>query len=401
MVESIKVFISYRNLDLSRNAGMNLERELKGRGLTVFFDQTGLKRDGGVEWEKVLTDNVQTCHVLVVLVEPDTSQSTWVKREIEMARTKLAAVIPVLVLDDASKVMTTLNQLDLDGLQFLPYAGIPENVDVIANAIRARADEVMERRRREEAWQNEKTAQFRLKGAEDVLVELVTGDATTISGYDVLVNTENTYMQMARYFESRTLSCAIRRKGSLMRGGFIVDDFVQDQLNRQVRSAPEYPGTPVRILEVLVTEAGHPESELAQMDFRYILHAATVTVDPYSQRIDSIPLLAVPDIIGACLNRLESINKAGGAVLYVADGVKEAPKADYQALTSILFPLFGAGQGGNDPIVVAARLIEGFRNAIRKRKAGTAMPKLGLCVYNPDYAEPTALEFVQQGFERL
>ena len=97
---------------------------------------------------------------------------------------------------------------------------------------------------------------------------------------DVYVNSENNYMQMARIFESKTVSSLLRFYGSkLDEAGRIDEDTIQDELNQiirkeGIRTRPVMPGI------VIATSAGHASSYLRKrLKARYIFHTATVIVE--------------------------------------------------------------------------------------------------------------------------
>lgn len=97
---------------------------------------------------------------------------------------------------------------------------------------------------------------------------------TKTTGIDVLVNSENDYMQMARFFETRTVSSLLRRRGARISGGKYVDT-VQQELDFQLGDRAR----PVQAAEVFITSAGGPDSKLAtENKARYIFHVAAVQV---------------------------------------------------------------------------------------------------------------------------
>ena len=76
---------------------------------------------------------------------------------------------------------------------------------------------------------------------------IAAGDMFNMPGprtIDVYVNSENDYMQMARIFESRTVSSLLRFYGSkLDEAGRIEEDTIQDELNQIIRKGRD-PNTP-------------------------------------------------------------------------------------------------------------------------------------------------------------
>jgi hypothetical protein len=196
----------------------------------------------------------------------------------------------------------------------------------------------------------------------DCKIHLAAGDMTRMRGIDVLVNTENNYMQMARVFETFSLSCNLRLLGSLLnKSGYIVEDTVQLELYDQIRE--EYP-IPISMGVVVPTHAGHSESKLAKTGARYIFHAATVTVAPTSgQSVKPLDNAEIATAIYNCLNEVKTINAARGVIS--PPGSPRLDKElrgvdDYKPIQSIIFPLFATGRGGREREVseVARQMVE-------------------------------------------
>ncbi len=142
------------------------------------------------------------------------------------------------------------------------------------------------------------------------------GRGTDAKKVDVWVNSENTNMQMARYFD-RSISSVIRYEGARKdAGGSVIEDTVYEELAAQVQNLKiqeVQPGT------VLVTEAGELSSTCG---VRRIFHVATVRGEVghgYS---------AVTDLGGCVLRALEMM---------------DADEFAGEDLHSILFPLLGTG----------------------------------------------------------
>ncbi len=392
MSEPTRVFISYRNLELSRAIGYSLNERLEEAGFLVYFDQTRLKEDGGVQWEDALEQAAREAEVLLILVQPETGESEWVKREIATVREAGGAVVPLIVVDKTEDVVDTMTQMDLDQLQWLVYD--PRRIEPIIDSLRERGQEVKQHR----ALRHGRSVGYRY-GADPCEIFLVNNDATIVRGYDVLVNSENTFMQMARFFESDTLSAHIRYKGAYFRSGFMIADTVQDQLNHQVQyTEPKI--RPIRAGQVLVTPAGHPDSELAQ-NFRFIFHAATVVADWYEKKIMPMSARAIPDVVKTCIQKLEWVNQEEGAVIYDEDGNRPQP-AWQSDLKSILFPLMASGKGGMIAIESAQQILIGLKKYLDQNPPHTrSVRKIGVCVFDPEDAREIDDEFVKQGFERV
>ncbi|MBS0207021.1 MAG: hypothetical protein JSS49_29445, partial [Planctomycetes bacterium] len=198
------------------------------------------------------------------------------------------------------------------------------------------------------AKDNQFAATFTVKGARrDIKLHVATGDLSRIRDIDVICNSENDYMQMARFFESRTVSSKIRRWGASVHDGKY-EDTIQQELDWQLRGR----GRPVQVAEVFPTSSGGASSTLVRTNrVRYILHVAAV------QAVDSqacvIPFRE-PSQIEACvrsaLAKLVEINQVNGQISPEGSAQrvlqdKQASKGD-ALCKSILFPLLGTGQGG-------------------------------------------------------
>jgi O-acetyl-ADP-ribose deacetylase (regulator of RNase III) len=394
-----KVFISYKNLVASRAVGLNIATELRKLGYDVFFDQDDLRDKGGVTWENVLETHLKSCEVLLVLIQKETSESEWVAKEIAMSRDAKATVVPIIIEDKEADVTKTLEALHLQQTQYLIYR--LRDISNITQTIEERTIEVRKERELHDAWKKKSGyfKQYKLPN-ETCDIVLINDDATVVSNFDVLVNTENTFMQMARYFESHTLSAVIRRKGALIEDGYQLEDTVQEQLNTQVKYARRLNMLPLLPGQLVVTEAGHEDSELRKK-FKYIIHAAAVTIDPYEKRITPMPLTGIRDVVLSCMEKVETINEAPNKVIFLEQGKTKEP-VNFRELTSILFPLFGTGAGQQNHYEVAEKIILGFRTYIQNSsEASRQISKIGLCVYNPEHAQGIAKLFEKSGFKSV
>lgn len=148
---------------------------------------------------------------------------------------------------------------------------------------------------------------------------------------DIIVSSENVYLEMSKTFMP-TLSGALRRAGAVRNAaGELVEDVVADELAAWV-SRHGRPGLPVRPGTVAPTSAG----ALAAQGIRRIYHAA----------------VAVP------LGDRDGYEVAPGDI---ARAVRESfalARAERESFTpplsSICFPLMGAGRGGVAPEVSAS-----------------------------------------------
>lgn len=180
----------------------------------------------------------------------------------------------------------------------------------------------------------EKPYLFALRKAPRKRIGILTGDLRYVKEkIDVWVNSENTNMQMSRFFE-RSGSAVIRYFGATRDvTGQVADDTIADELERLMNGAKwVQPGT------VLVTSAG----QLAKSHrVKRIFHVAAV------QGQLGIGYGPVPDV-GACVRN----------ALATADN----PELAGAKLRSMLLPLMGTGTGGADLRVTLRTLIDAAIN---------------------------------------
>lgn len=175
---------------------------------------------------------------------------------------------------------------------------------------------------------------------------------------EVLVSSENVYLEMSKTFRP-TVSGALRLAAAVRDpAGEIVDDVLARELAAWLR-AHGRPGLPIRPGTVVPTSPG----ALAARGVRRIYHAAVAT-----------PLDDTYEV------RPESIARAVSACFALARTERDRYEP---ALSSICFPLLGAGRGGLAPAVSATWL----RWAIRDELARDARWRVHLVVRSREIAE--------------
>jgi len=331
----------------------------------------------GVAWETEIYRRILVSDVVLVLIGHGTSQSHWVRREIALATALGISIIPLGFDLSWAEMEDEMKALEITHIQgrltqnLKPHLFKPllaELEDDLEKA-RQRTKETQEVTLRDllsrrnpsapPATNNQKAVTCVIKHSNGTCnLHVASGDISKVRGIDVLVNSENNYMQMARFFESRTVSSMLRRRGARIRDGKY-DDTIQHELDWQLRDR----GRPVQAAEVFATSAGGPNSELAKVNkARYIFHVAAVqavdaesTVIPYKQ----------PDQIEACvrasLSKLLEINDLGGVISppdsYQRQEQEQLAKQGQGIVRSIIFPLFGTGQGGSAPADVVEPML--------------------------------------------
>lgn len=398
---NIKVFISYRNIETSRARAEALALRLRDNGYDVFFDAQELR--GGDIWEHKIYNNIRDSDVLLVLIEADTAASEWVQREVDVARGALVSILPLQIAAEVVDIFESQRKLALENTQFIPFTGADAEYEMLIDSIERLSKQTRDhqriwqrdltiRRRAERAPNQKSAASFTVSGgAHPCQITLSTGDVSRLKGIDVLVNSENDYMQMARTFGKASLSATLRREGALIRRGRLIEDTVQDQLNEQISQSPDFFGLPVGLCQVIATHAGHPESKLVKQNrARYIFHAATMRVNSLAVYEYLVPIETddgIKETVHNCLNMVLEIDAACGVISPqgTARRAQEEVEADsYQPIRSIGFPLFGTGQGGRAVIDVVPPMLAAFAEFLHDHAGNDelALENIYLCAYS-------------------
>ncbi|MBL7688617.1 MAG: macro domain-containing protein, partial [Bdellovibrionaceae bacterium] len=185
----------------------------------------------------------------------------------------------------------------------------------------------------------EKPYLFKVNNVPKKRIGVLTGDLRYVKEkIDIWVNSENTNMQMARFFE-RSGSAVIRYFGAKRDiTGQVVEDTIAEELTQLMGSTKwVQPGT------VLVTSAGALQKSHG---VKRIFHVAAV------QGQLGVGYGPVPDV-GACVR----------SVLEMTD----SPVCAGERFRSILFPLLGTGTAGADLKMTVRRLIDAAINYFERR----------------------------------
>ena len=170
---------------------------------------------------------------------------------------------------------------------------------------------------------------YRMVSQPGLQISVITGDMRQWHDIDVWVNSENTNLQMARYYD-RSLSAMIRYEGAEKDdNGELVKDTIANELVELLAGRESVtPGA------VYVTSSG---SLAGTMGVKKIFHAATTHGVPGSG------YQVIRDVEKCVTNTLRRMDDTR----YHADG-----------LGTIIFPMIGTGEGGGDVYTVAPKLIE-------------------------------------------
>jgi len=174
-----------------------------------------------------------------------------------------------------------------------------------------------------------KTYQYRLKGERGKRIALITGDIRKVKVADIWVNSENTNMQMARFYEP-SISAIVRYLGAKKDNvGNVSEDVIANELAEVMgNNVVVHPAT------VLVTGAG----ELQRThNVKRIFHVASVHGE-----------------VGVGYKPIHNIE------FCIANALKKADSEELKSLglKSILFPLMGTGTAGGNLKEIAEKLLQ-------------------------------------------
>jgi O-acetyl-ADP-ribose deacetylase (regulator of RNase III) len=147
-----------------------------------------------------------------------------------------------------------------------------------------------------------------------------------ITGIDVIVSSENVYLEASKIFRN-SLSAALRRAcAESTEAGQVIDDVIQRELTQWLRAHGRL-GLPVAPGTVAATDAGR----LREAGVRRIYHSAVAVPRAGGSEYEIAP---------------ETVARAVNNVFRLA----EQERSQFEPpLRSIAFPLFGAGRGGLEP----------------------------------------------------
>jgi O-acetyl-ADP-ribose deacetylase (regulator of RNase III) len=164
-------------------------------------------------------------------------------------------------------------------------------------------------------------------------IGIATGNIAEIAGADVLVNSENTHLEMDN-FTGESVSAIINLFGAKRdERGQVVEKTIENEL----RAAHVIDG-PAAISTVLVTKSG----ALSKAGIRHIVHAITVTRGPDGTYVPGTKLQ-----LGRCVTR----------VLSKIDDLNNEHYGQ-RPLKTVVFPIFGTGRGGLSIKEVVPTLLE-------------------------------------------
>lgn len=367
----------------------------------VWMDASDM--EAGLDWNTQIYERIPQSDIVLLMLAAETSNSDWVRREIDVAKGAKVTILPVLIRGDFD-LQATLDKLDIPRVQAVSLlTGSQEEYDDLVTAIAQRREETAQRQmvwlhalregeetpRRQVIPAQPSLAVYSMPG-EKTEIHLAGGDLTEFRNIDVLVNSENDYMQMARTFEGRrSVSSSLRHLGSCFdRANRLLEDTIQNELNLIVEC--DIGPRPLGLYTVVVTSAGHADSELRNTyKVRYVFHAASVSVqgDGADKRLEPISSESgVRRIIRSLLLQVHEVNEQRGVVSPVGTPQREEQEADrdaYEPLRSIVLPMFGTGRGGLTVDLVAPAVARGIKEFLVDDEQ-TTLERIHVCGFFED-----------------
>lgn len=374
MPRQLHVFISYKKLADHKTPAyatqIALTLENHPLEFQVFLDDKHLRP--GEKWEDRIYREIYHSDVFLVLIAPDTAKSDWVQREVDVARGAGVAILPIVIGDlTDEQIKDASHRLALEQYQYLRFYSTPEDYAYLIERIEWMALETHEQQReryvaRESQWFQAppdlywKALSYRMKS--DLLpqtrIHITIGDVMAVhyGDLDVMVNSENDFLQMARFYQMRSISGALRRYGALFDDNQrLIEDTVQQDLCAAFNGLP-----PVALTRVLVTKAGHEQSVLrTQKGLKLIFHAIAVRYDVGHRTVPVQPMHdgQFIDTIKNCFWQVQAVNNN--------EPLRQSIAPDFEAIRSIAFPLFGTGGSVLSITNAADYMVSALYNALR------------------------------------
>jgi O-acetyl-ADP-ribose deacetylase (regulator of RNase III) len=430
-MSQIRIFISHRRdggspVVTTQSIADELEKMFESENDTrnIFLDKRTIPP--GAEWSAFILQELRAADVVVLLVRRGIEESEWVKYEVKMARAFSIQILAILTEnlsgDEIKEIGEKLGVADLqyfDNKMFSTdqYPALKETIENCCE--KTRADQ--------EGWLKKRLAPYGIRVnpskreigiaptqasipleqygyPADCNFYIAGGDVTHMQkrrgepAFDVIVNSENHYMQMARIFETG-VSAALRRAGARYdedSGQFIVDT-VQDELDMLIRKAAPF-HCPLADHRVIATHAGHPESELAKATgARFIFHAVSVRVDVSNDpdKFDSLVKMenGMSRLIHNCLNHVVSVDDRKGVIF--PEGTEERKRDEaaadsYVPIQSIIFPIFATGHANDNVAAAVSNILKALKTYPElhpEKAAKLSLKRIYLCGYYKHHVE--------------
>jgi O-acetyl-ADP-ribose deacetylase (regulator of RNase III) len=400
----LNVFISYRNTVLGGVIAQQLFDGLRNKGVHPYWDKDFLQ--AGDEWDETIYQSILESDVLIVVLTNEVIESDWVQREVDTARAAQIQILPYMV--EARQPDLILKKLDLDNRQYWSHATPPDFDKLIRRltSLMEKTREAQEKRVQslQDRWRNSQPikepaknatsiARFKLRdNTHSTTIHIASGRIQEIKNVDVIVNSENDYLQMSRFHETFTVSYWLRHCGAFINNvnGDLLEDTIQWELDAHINEFIK--SRPVAQGYVIATTSGHPRSKLRnQNKSRFIFHAVTVAVFQKFRNKKMIPIETgegIRECVINTLNHVAEVNAKNGVISpasLIMNGrspydEQMGSSASYEPIRGIVFPFFGAGHGGRLVEEVIPHMLEGINDFLQDNH-DTSLTDIYLCAY--------------------
>jgi O-acetyl-ADP-ribose deacetylase (regulator of RNase III) len=333
-----RVFVSHSTKDDA--FVIRLVNDLKSQYIDTFVDHDDIK--SGQRWPDEIYRALNQCDQMIAVISPDSIESQNCKNEWFTFFSDNKEVIPVWLRGDKL-------YFQFQTIQFVDFRNEPDYRNNLKKLIEYLADDFFS------VGKPENLKQVSLSSPEDILpsqlrlkytlkrindksksVGIATGNIAELKGVDVLVNSENSTLRMGRPKE-RSVSAALNAfSAEYDEQGEEISSPVEEELREKKR---EFPGA-VPFASVVVTSPGN----LHRNGVRHIFHA--VSVKPKLLNTDGYEPGSKIQLSRCVTNSLNTLDKWNRET-YSDDPLK-----------TIVFPVFGAGDGGLTIDMIAERFIE-------------------------------------------
>ena len=109
------VFVSYSRKD--QDYARSLENDLRKRGFAVWLDD---RIDYGDRWWRTIVRAVRACAAFIVVMTPDSEESEWVEREVQLALRERKPIFPLLLRGKEFPLLITTQYADVTAGQMPP-----------------------------------------------------------------------------------------------------------------------------------------------------------------------------------------------------------------------------------------------------------------------------------------
>ena len=228
----------------------------------------------------------------------------------------------------------------------------------------------------------------------------------TVAPFSVWVNSENTYMEMARFWDS-SISAQIRRLGAVMAGP-LDDQRLKDRLGIALA---EKMGTrnQVEIGHTFLTPTDEASDLYNEFGVEHIVHLAAV--EPRKTTSGFRSGGKIREGITSIFKTLQNESGRGEKSFFGRN--RGRPTELRQDLSSVLIPMIGSGDGGQHPSFVAHQIVAAIKDLLVQDRAEALanpankddwVPKLperiGLVAFMPSHERYLIRELDGLKFER-